>query len=87
MQMLSSLKLRKLYLILLIGLTSVIATGTPSALIASELIVRKESVVYITKTGAKYHTSSCRYLRQSKIKISLKDAKSSGYTACKVCRP
>ena len=85
--MLSSLKFRKLYLILLIGLSSVLATGIPSALIASELIVPRESVVYITKTGAKYHTSSCRYLRQSKIKISLKDAKSGGYSACKICKP
>ncbi len=40
---------------------------------------------YITETGAKYHASSCRYLDESKIKISLKDAQAQGYTACKVC--
>ena len=43
--------------------------------------------VYITRTGAKYHRSGCRYLRQSKIAISKSSAQSQGYTACKVCRP
>ena len=43
--------------------------------------------VYITKTGKKYHTSTCRYLWNSKIKIRLSSAKSQGYTACSVCRP
>lgn len=48
---------------------------------------RKERTVYITRTGEKYHLGSCRYLRQSKIAIKLKDAIAQGYTACKVCRP
>jgi len=43
--------------------------------------------VYITKTGAKYHSSGCRYLSKSCISISLSNAKSQGYTACSVCRP
>lgn len=43
--------------------------------------------VYITRTGAKYHRGSCRYLRKSKIAISLSAARASGYTACSVCRP
>ena len=43
--------------------------------------------VYITKTGKKYHRDGCRYLSQSKIKTTLKDAKANGYTPCKVCRP
>ena len=30
--------------------------------------------VYITPTGEKYHRDGCRYLRRSKIRISLKDA-------------
>ncbi len=46
----------------------------------------KEITVYVTKTGAKYHTSGCRYLSKSKIPISLKNAKLS-YTPCKVCDP
>lgn len=45
-----------------------------------------ESTVYITNTGSKYHKSGCRYLRKSKIAISLTDAKKS-YDACSVCKP
>lgn len=41
--------------------------------------------VYITKTGNKYHKLGCQYLRQSKIAISLNDAKAKGYTACSKC--
>jgi hypothetical protein len=43
--------------------------------------------VYITKTGAKYHTEGCRYLSQSKIAIDLADAIAKGYGACSVCKP
>ena len=43
--------------------------------------------VYITKTGAKYHTGSCRYLSKSKISISLADAQKKGFGACSVCKP
>ncbi len=45
------------------------------------------ATVYITKTGKKYHRSSCNYLRSSKIPISLKDACARGYTSCSRCRP
>ena len=43
--------------------------------------------VYTTKTGEKYHSSSCRYLKYSKKEITLKKAKELGYQACKVCKP
>lgn len=46
-----------------------------------------DTVVYVTKTGKKYHRSSCRYLSRSKIRTTLKEAKRRGYTACKVCKP
>ena len=46
-----------------------------------------ETVVYITKTGEKYHRRSCRYLSKSKIKATLKKAKRRGYEPCKVCKP
>ncbi len=48
---------------------------------------QKEVTVYITKTGAKYHNAGCRYLSKSMIPISLKNAKSRGYTPCSVCGP
>lgn len=47
---------------------------------------KKEITVYITKTGAKYHSSGCRYLSKSKISISLESAKRS-YSPCSVCNP
>lgn len=47
----------------------------------------KSRTVYITNTGSKYHSSGCRYLRKSKIAISLNNAKNSGYTACSRCNP
>jgi hypothetical protein len=47
----------------------------------------KTTYVYITKTGKKYHRAGCRYLKKSKKKVTLKWAKSHGYTACKVCKP
>ena len=43
--------------------------------------------VYITKTGEKYHTSTCRYLKESKIETTLEKALKTGYEACKVCKP
>lgn len=43
--------------------------------------------VYITDTGNKYHLNDCRTLKNSKITISLKEAKNQGYTPCKVCNP
>ena len=43
--------------------------------------------VYTTRTGSKYHTSGCSYLRQSKIAISLSDAKAEGLTPCSRCNP
>lgn len=44
-------------------------------------------VVYVTRTGEKYHKSGCRYLSQSKIKTTRAQAEKDGYTACKVCKP
>ena len=45
-----------------------------------------DRIVYITRTGAKYHLSSCRHLKYSKIPISLEKAKQN-YEPCLICRP
>lgn len=47
----------------------------------------KENVVYITKTGKKYHREGCSSLAKSKFEISRADAIAEGYTACKKCKP
>ena len=44
------------------------------------------ATVYVTKTGKKYHRSSCSFLRRSKIPISLAAAKL-GYGPCARCKP
>ena len=44
------------------------------------------TMVYVTRTGAKYHRDGCRYLKSSKIPISLTDAKKQ-YSSCSVCKP
>lgn len=49
--------------------------------------VSEETIVYITRTGKKYHTEDCRYLSKSKIPITLKEAIQRGYTPCSVCSP
>ncbi len=46
----------------------------------------EEATVYVTRTGSKYHRSSCQYLRRSRIPVSLKEAKQS-YDACSLCKP
>ena len=43
--------------------------------------------VYVTKSGRKYHNYDCRYINNGSVALSLEDAVSHGYTACKVCRP
>lgn len=53
----------------------------------TETLAAKEQVVYVTKTGKKYHKGSCHHLRKSKIKMKIAKAKELGYTACAVCKP
>ena len=52
-----------------------------------EKVAVKEQVVYITKTGKKYHKGRCHHLRKSKIEMKKSKAKELGYTACAVCKP
>lgn len=39
----------------------------------------------ITKTGAKYHTSQCKYAINATDSISLQECIAKGLTACKAC--
>ncbi len=52
---------------------------------ASDGVDFQEDMVFITKTGARYHEGACYHLRKSKIGISKKDAILKGYTPCKHC--
>lgn len=47
----------------------------------------ENNIVYITRTGKKYHREGCSYLGGSKIPISLKDACKKSYVPCPGCNP
>jgi hypothetical protein len=44
-----------------------------------------DQTVYITRTGNKYHKSTCQYLKHSRIGVRLSIAKEQGYTPCSAC--
>lgn len=46
-----------------------------------------QQVVYVTKSGTKYHLGTCSHLSKSKIEKSLEEAKAGGYEPCKTCNP
>ena len=74
-------------ILLLVALAGVPAVTNTRASGGTQQQQTKEQTVYITRTGKKYHTATCRYLSRSKIAVSLKDAKANGYTPCSVCKP
>lgn len=45
----------------------------------------KEDIVYVTKSGKKYHKEGCPYLKSSKIMISLQQALMEGMKPCSKC--
>ena len=46
----------------------------------------KSTIVYVTRTGTKYHSENCRYLSKSKIPVNLEKARQK-YASCSVCKP
>ena len=49
-------------------------------------VTQSDVIVYVTKSGSKYHRYGCSYLK-SCIEITLSSARSSGYDACSRCNP
>lgn len=47
----------------------------------------QEEEVYVTETGKKYHRETCSSLKNSKIPMSLEEAKAEGYEPCGSCNP
>ena len=47
--------------------------------------IKKETTVYVTNTGSKYHKAGCYYLKQSSNEIELSKAKEKSYTPCSRC--
>lgn len=50
-------------------------------------LVSGDTIVYVTRTGSKYHRDGCSSLSRSKIEITLKEAVEEGYEPCKRCKP
>ena len=83
------MKLRILLIAIVLSICSfsgpaLLQAGTPNQHHAKR--VKKEVTVYVTKTGHKYHTEGCRYLRRSSIPMKLSEAKLY-YSPCSVCNP
>ena len=56
-------------------------------LIASAFVsAQATEIVYVTKTGSKYHRADCSSLRSSKIATSL-EAAAARHQPCKICKP
>lgn len=49
-------------------------------------MVCQAQTVYKTRTGAKYHVQTCRYLKSS-FETTVAEAQAEGLTACSVCKP
>lgn len=75
----------------------ILSHGTPTTILKMKtlqilvlllfsIVAVEAQTVYITKTGSKYHTGTCRYLSRSKIPISL-EAAMKRYGPCSVCKP
>ena len=58
-----------------------------SETIGENKINETEKIVYIAKTGKKYHLENCRTLRGEKEAIDLNEAIKNGYEVCKICKP
>ncbi len=47
----------------------------------------EEVIVYVTESGSKYHLSTCQYVEDGGIALTLTEAQEQGYEPCKVCCP
>ena len=56
-------------------------------IVSENKINDREKIVYISKTGKKYHLENCRTLRGEKEAIDVNEATKNGYEACKICNP
>ena len=57
------------------------------AIAAAGYAAGRDAVVYVTKTGDKYHSEGCASVSKSKIAISLGDVVKKGYRPCQRCKP
>jgi len=60
-------------------------TEPPETTTETTTTAKQQEIVYITPTGDKYHTKSCRYYSDSCMAMTKEQAIQAGYTACDVC--
>ena len=74
----------KKLLALLLSLSLVLCSACGNGTNTAETVYGE--TVYVTKTGSKYHSYGCVYLKKSCIEKDLSVAESQGYTPCSKCR-
>lgn len=67
---------KKVAVALLLVLVAFLLAAAPAA-----------TVVYVTRTGEKYHLDGCRSLAKSRIPTTLGEAVARGYGPCGICHP
>ena len=78
--------MNKKTLIKIIGIVTICISITVALTFAINTgFKHEEPLVYVTRTGEKYHSSGCGYLWASSIPRGLNEAKKVGYTACSRC--
>ena len=74
---------------ILLLLLIVLGCGRDSPTVSDQAVTPpapQSRTVFVTRTGEKYHSSTCIHLSNSKIPISIEEAVGT-YSACTVCRP
>ncbi len=64
-----------------------VAGNTGVSTVIDRFDTEESAIVYITRTGTKYHQAGCHHLRHSCIPITLSETRERGYSACRVCKP
>ena len=65
-------------------------TATPQKSILNNKVTTvstKDDIVYVTRTGKKYHRANCPSLRKSMISMKRSEAEARGYMPCQICKP
>jgi len=77
---------RRVFLVLAL-LCSLFVSGAPAlqAREAQSTVQTKDCVVYVTRTGHKYHKAGCSYLKRSAIQTTRAEALKAGYSPCSRC--
>ena len=74
-----------LVLVILFGAPSVYAKSRKKTQKKSEEIQTASGMVIITAKGKKYHKPGCRTVKKTYQILTVEEARSKGYTPCKIC--